>query len=308
MDYENKSFLSGQNFIAGLAVGLIFTALIGIAVLKGPNKISNLFSSDEQNNKTEVNTSQLEKEVLPSEGAVLPVKWNDLGKQMVDKGVIDAQKFEEVYSQRGGLTEEEKKLLYDSDNGNLVINQQNSGTLLNLLWALGLGNKNPILDNGPMQDPKYEGAGNFASTGGWTIAEGEAMDHYSKYNFITLTEEQQKMVESVSKGIYRPCCNNSTYFPDCNHGMAMLGLLELLASQGASEEEMYKIALIVNSYWFPDTYINIAKYMKEKENTEWKNVDPKRMLGIDFSSGSGYQDILSKVAPVERKSGGGCGV
>ena len=44
----------------------------------------------------------------------------------------------------------------------------------------------------------------------------------------------------------------------------MLGLLELMASQGLSEEEMYKYALIVNSYWFPDTYLAIAKYF-EKE-------------------------------------------
>ena len=33
------------------------------------------------------------------------------------------------------------------------------------------------------------------------------------------------MENKIAKGIYRPCCNNSTYFPDCNHGMAMLGLL-----------------------------------------------------------------------------------
>ena len=58
------------------------------------------------------------------------------------------------------------------------------------------------------------------------------MNHYSMHRFIVLTPEQQALVEKVSKGIYRPCCGNSVYFPDCNHGMAMLGLLELMASQG----------------------------------------------------------------------------
>ena len=29
-------------------------------------------------------------------------------------------------------------------------------------------------------------------------------------------------------------------FSDCNHGMAMLGLMEFMASQGASEVEMMK--------------------------------------------------------------------
>ena len=103
-----------------------------------------------------------------------------------------------------------------------------------------------------MTDPKYGGAGNFASTGGWTLAQGDVMNHYSMHSFITLTPEQQVLVEKISKEIFRPCCNNSTYFPDCNHGMAMLGLLELMASQGTSEAEMYKIAKEVNSYWFPE--------------------------------------------------------
>jgi len=195
--------------------------------------------------------------------------------------------------------------------------QENAGTILNLLWAFGLGNKNEILEKGPMVN--YDGreagspaealakAGNFASTGGWTLAKGNAMDHYSKHSFVTLTPDQQAMVERVAKNIYRPCCGNSTYFPDCNHGMAMLGLLELLASNGVSERDMYKIALQVNSYWFPDTYLTIAKYM-ELKGVPWNKVDPKEMLGADYSSGSGYRKILEQVAPVESKSAGGCGV
>ena len=185
---------------------------------------------------------------------------------------------------------------------------ENAGFLLNVFWALGLGNKNPILENGPMSDPQYGGAGNFASTGGWTIAKGDAMDHYSKYNFVILTSAQQSLVERVSQGIYRPCCGNSVYFPDCNHGMAMLGLLELMASQGASEKEMYKIALKVNSYWFPDTYLTIAKYLKEVKNTSFDKMDPKVILGKEYSSGAGYRAILQQVTPAENSGGGGCGV
>ena len=159
-----------------------------------------------------------------------------------------------------------------------------------------------------MSDPKYGGAGNFASTGGWTIARGDAMEHYSKYNFINLTPDQQSLVERVSQGIYRPCCGNSTYFPDCNHGMAMLGLLELMASQGISEKEMYKAALKVNSYWFPDTYLTIAKYLQEKKNISFDKADPKEILGREYSSGQGFQAILQQVAPPENRGGGSCGV
>ena len=100
-------------------------------------------------------------------------------------------------------------------------------------------------------DPRYGGAENFASTGGWTLAKGRAMDHYSMHRFVELTPEQQALIEKVSKNIFRPCCRNSTYFPDCNHGMAMLGLMELMASQGASETEMMTKAQEVNDLWFP---------------------------------------------------------
>ena len=187
-----------------------------------------------------------------SQTTLFSFRWGSLGAKMVEAGVIDKDKFENLYSQRGGLSEVDKKLLYGTHNGDITITPENSGMMLNMLWAFGLGNKNPILENGPMMDPRYGGAGNFASTGGWTLSNESAMDHYSMHSFVTLTEEQQILVEKVAKNIYRPCCSNSTYFPDCNHGMAMLGLLEIMASQGKTEVEMYKISQEVNSYWFPE--------------------------------------------------------
>jgi len=192
---------------------------------------------------------------LPRDGVRLPVQWGDIGKKMVEAGVIDREKLEAVYEARGGLDEDVRKLLESTDIEDLVMNEENSAVLLNFLWAFGLSNKNRILEEGPMTDARYGGdASRFASTGGWPLAKGNVMDHFSAHAFVTLTPAEQERVERVSQNIYRPCCGNSTYFPDCNHGMAMLGLLELLASRGASEEEMYRIALQVNSYWFPDTY------------------------------------------------------
>lgn len=258
---------------------------------------------------------KFEKSVLPAEGVILPVKWGDLGVRMIKAGVIDQAKFEDLYVQRGGLDEATKKLLTGSDNSQLVITKDNANSILNLLWALGLGNKNTILEKGPMMT--YSGAGSptealakaggFASTGGWTLGQGDALTHYSRHQFFSLTPEQQQLVEKTSWNIYRSCCSNPTYFPDCNHGMAMLGLLELMASQGVNEADMYKAALAVNSYWFPETYINLAKYF-DSVGTPWKKVDPKEVLGADYSSASGYRNILNKIKPVEQKSGGSCGV
>ncbi|MBI2064302.1 MAG: hypothetical protein HYT66_01160 [Candidatus Yanofskybacteria bacterium] len=245
--------------------------------------------------------------VTPAKGVVLPVKWGDLGIRMAEAGIIDKDKFTEVYAGRGGLDSRSLALLNEKNNGDVTITPQNAQILLNLFWALGLGNKNEILDKGPMKDPKYGGADRFASTGGWTLAKGNAMEHYSVHEFISLTPEQQSLVEETSKNIYRTCCGNSTYFPDCNHGMAMLGLLELMASQGISESDMYKYALAVNSYWFPDDYLTIAAFLKER-GIEWKKADAKNILGANFSSGSGFRAIKEQVKQPVNNGGGSCGV
>jgi len=149
-------------------------------------------------------------------------------------------------------------------------------------------------------------AGNFASTGGWTLAKGSAMDHYNMHEFVKLTPDQQILVERVAKNIYRPCCDNSTYFPDCNHGMAMLGLLELIASQGINEQDMYKVALQVNAFWFPSQYEAIKSFFASKK-IDWNTVDPKEILGAQYSSSSGFQKMLSQMAPQEQKGGASCG-
>lgn len=308
LETEKDKSISRWQVILNIVLFLVLIILIPVYSVENKNKLNQqTLIKESQNIESEPQEISLINEVLPKEGVVLPVRWGDLGKKLIEAGVIDPQKFEALYTQRGGLSEEAKNLLYGENNGNLVINDQNNGLILNLLWAFGLANKNSILENGPMTDPRYGGAGVFASTGGWTLAVDNAMNHYSKHSFVVLNSEQQKLVEKVSQNIYRPCCNNSTYFPDCNHGMAMLGLLELLASQGASEEELYKVALQVNAYWFPDTYLTIAKYFKNR-NISWQNVNPKEVLGFDFSSASGYRRVLSLVEPIQIQSGGSCGV
>ncbi len=287
--------------LAVLAFGLLFTLDYYF------DAEVNIKTRNEVKRERMIDPGHLERAVLPAEGAEIPAVWGDLGRRMVEAGVIDGEKFEALYEKRGGLSAEQKEMLYGGENGKLTINPANANFLLNMLWALGLSNKNAILEKGEMADEKYGGAGNFASTGGWTLAKGAGMDHYSKHVFIALNEDRQKLVERVSKGIFRPCCGNSVHFPDCNHGMAMLGLLELMASRGANEQEMYDAALRVNSYWFPGTYLTLAKYFGAR-GTEWENVSAKTVLGSLYSGARGYRQILQEVEPEKSKGGGGCGV
>lgn len=251
---------------------------------------------------------RMEEAMAPEKGYELPAVWGDLGARLSSLGVIDPKALEGVHSRTGDFTDEYKKLLYGNSEGRLKITRDNSAYLLNLLWAFGLANQNPILEKGEMTDKRYGGAQNFASTAGWTLAKGGAMSHYSKHKLVELTEEQQALVDRMSRGIFRPCCGNSTHFPDCNHGMAMLGLLELMASQGAGEKEMWDAALKMNAYWFPETYLTIAAY-KESKGTKWKDVDPKEVLGADYSSAGGYARLRSEFGSQGGTgAGGGCGV
>ncbi len=296
MSYMNKN-------IIGVPIWQWGVVVVAVVILFG-------FGGTQQVSKDKDvvgNADDLGEVVIPEDGFVIPVVWNDLGKQLVEGGVIDAAQFEEIYASQGGLGDLEKELLYGDTKEQLVINQNNAHVLLNLLWAFGLANENPVLSEGPMSDPQYGGFEAFASTGGWTLSRGSVGDHYNKHKLVSLTDEQQALVEKVSKGIYRPCCGNSTYFPDCNHGMAMLGLLELMASQGASEDQMYTVALQVNSYWFPDTYLTLASYFSNK-GIPWNKVDPKLVLGVDYSSASGFSKVLTEIEPVSAGGGGSCGV
>lgn len=205
--------------------------------------------------------------------------------------------------------ETEKKMLATLvANGTVDPSKLSQVTELNLLWAFGLANKNQVLEKGPIMDARYGGPTNMASVGGWTVTTGSVMDHYDKHALATLTADQQALVEKIAKGIYRPCCNNSTYFPDCNHGMAMLGLLEYLASTGATEDQMWNAAVAANMGWFPDQYETIAQYL-ELKNIDPKSITPQVLLGVDYSSGSGFARIASQVPQTGQQRGGaGCGV
>lgn len=241
-----------------------------------------------------------------TESVELPIAWSDIGEQLVQAGVIDKEKFRAIYAGEKDL-DRDVRILLGEETGTLKVNEQNAHAVLNFLWAFGLSNKNKILEEGPMADPRYGGtgppAGGFASTGGWTLGEGSAMNHYSIHQFVELSGEQQKLVEKVSKNIYRPCCGNATHFPDCNHGMAMLGLLEILAAEGASESTMYKAALSMNKLWFPDHYVVIGQYLKDKGQSI-DTADAKEILGKNYSSAAGYSQIESQVIIPEKDGGG----
>ncbi len=259
-------------------------------------------------------SSQILAQINPVDGYNIEIQYGDLGPKMISGGVIDLAKFKGTYDQSGQpLTKEQLKILTKGSNQNIKISSKNSYFLLNFFWAVGLANKNKILTEGKIAQYGPSKVGSFASTGGWTLGKGKATSFLSNLNLISLSSKQQKLVEQVSSNIYRPCCNNSTAFPDCNHGMALLGVLELMAANGASQQEMYQAAKYFNAYWFPQSYYDLALYFQAKEGKDFASIDPKVILSKEYSSASGYRLAkrwLSQNGLAKQPVGGGsgCGV
>ncbi|MCL7453073.1 MAG: hypothetical protein M8467_08485 [Anaerolineae bacterium] len=256
----------------------------------------------------------LAEQVQPPGGYPLPASYGNLGPELVQAGAIDYDRFAQLYLQRGQpLTSLQVGILKEGSDSQVVIDPENAHFLLNLFWAVGLTNQNPILVEGPMMQRGREGVGSFASTGGWTLGSRQATELYSSVPLIQLTEGQQARVEEVANAIYRPCCGNHTAFPDCNHGMAMLGLLQLMATDGASVDEMFQAAKYVNGFWYPQQTLEVALYYQATEGASFADLDARQAFGAESFSAAGFgrlhqwlaQNNLLKQAPSQ---GGSCGV
>ncbi|GMQ78769.1 MAG: hypothetical protein BMS9Abin02_1304 [Anaerolineae bacterium] len=244
----------------------------------------------------------------------LPISFGDIGPQLLAAGAIDYDRFVQTYERAGqALNEVQLAILTEGSPAPVVVDRDSAYFLLNFLWAFGLTNQNPLLDEGPLMEYSEGDIGRFASTGGWTLGKRPATELYSSASLVPLTSEQQARLENVSYNVYRPCCNNNTAFADCNHGMAMLGLLEIMAAQGASEDEMFEAAKYMNSFWFPQQALETAAFFQATLNLEYNDVDGRMAVGPEVFASSGFQSVrqwLASNGQLEQapNSGSGCGV
>jgi len=298
--------------VRALILLVVFCIGLGSGYLIGRQTMATASSATVSSSNNE--DAMLFHQVNPSDGYTIPATFESVGPQLLTAGAIDLNQFVEIYKQSGKpLTDELMTILTKGNKSQIVINQSNAYFLLNFFWALGLTNQNPVLTEGRMMADGKEQIGNFASTGGWTIGTKPPTELYASSRIISLTEAQQARMMEVATSVYRPCCNNPTDFPDCNHGMAMLGLLELMASQNATLDNMFSAAKYVNALWFPQQMLEVATVLKATQNVDFTHADARQVVSNKYSSGSGYQAVhqwlasngLLEQAP---NSGGSCGV
>lgn len=234
-----------------------------------------------------INYTLIQQEVVPQSGFVLPARWGNSVKRLVDSGALNVSFLSKSLAQSNqSLTLSELEILNGTYDGNITMNQSNAYFTMIVLWALGINNKNPIIDNGPIMNsgsnPLY-----FASTGGYGPIGKLQLGNLS---IINLTSNQQAVAGYVANNTYRPCCDNPTAFPDCNHGAAALAIVELMASQGASAQQIFKAIEEFNSIQFTPQYVLIAAYFASK-NISWPNADPQTVMGANYSSLSGFISV-----------------
>lgn len=289
------------------AVARLFANRTGKILNAGDNQ---LFAANISSTKNPLFDAVVAK-VLPARGFQSTIVLKDSVVKLAAAGVIDRAKFEALYADRGGLPAELKTVLDQPSDRPILLTRENANSYVNLLWPLGLANRMSTNARSPINGNSLF---NLASTGGWNLGKEEnGGAYFNTVPAVPLTPDQEALVTKIAENTYRPCCNNSTFYQDCNHGSALLGLLQLGAAQGLTEDELYREALAFNAFWFPHNYIQTALYFKAVKNTEWENVDPKVVLGKDYSTISGWSGRVAKEVAArglvpQTQGGAGCGV
>jgi len=314
---SSKALILLLVYVLGLTTGYLFWGRAPIAPLAtGSRASASTLAQDAPPQEPAAPAGQVSPagQVALPDGYSIPVSFGDAGPRLLEAGAINYDAFVQVYQQAGQpLSQAQLKILTEGSDAPITIDRDNAYFLLNFFWALGLTNENPILKEGLMVEKSQGEIGRYASTGGWTIGAQSPAALYASAPILQLTPEQQARLEEVAEAVYRPCCDNHTAFPDCNHGMAMLGLLELMASQDAGADEMFEAAKYANAFWFPQQTQEMAVFFKATKGLDFEEVDARELVGREVSSGSGFQAIhewLSQKGLLEQGPGRGnsCGV
>ena len=245
---------------------------------------------------------------------ILPIAYGMLGPQLIKAGAFAYDAFVQVYAKAGQpLTREQQAIVRTGSDRPIEIDHANAYFLLNLLWAAGLANNNPLLRAGPLIANSKGQIERLASIGGWSLAVKPIHELFSGSSLVTLNVAQQARVEEAAATIYRPCCNNPTSFPDCNHGMAMLGLLELMAAQDVDVNTMLETAKMVNSFWFPAQSRELAIYHQTQTGEDFSAMKAQDAVGAERFSGRGITEVRNWLAANGKleapdQNGSSCGV
>lgn len=222
----------------------------------------------------------------------VPVRFGDVGPRLLALGAIELRLLEARYARSGrALTARQRRILIEGTGEPVLFSGGEARFLLDFFWALGLTNRIALLAGGPMMQRGGGELGRYASVGGWTLGSRPATALYASAEMVPLSAEQQGRLEEVAYGVYRPCCDNPTAFPDCSHGMAMLGLLTLMAAEGATLDQMFSAARAASAFWFPEQALEVAIFLEAVWGTGFSEGEAQAFTGRDVFSAAGFRTV-----------------
>lgn len=272
------------------------------------SKLTNVSTAVPANSSSlgQINVTRLQAEVLPAQGFILNAKWGNVAQKAVQDGTINVANLSKILNySKEPLTKAELSILNGTSTQNITLNSSDALFVVDVLWGIGINNNNTIITEGSISqysNQTYTAANGtiihytqtpygYASTGGYGPLGNLQL---GKLNLISLTPDQQKVVDYVATNSYRPCCDNPTSFPDCNHGAAALALVEIMASQGNGINATFTAVKDFNSLYFTQQYLYDAVYFASK-GIAWNNVPPALITGFNFSSATGTYNIQQYV-------------
>ena len=223
-------------------------------------------------------------QVVPDKGIDTGVIFGDAIQKVIAAGALEPEK---LRAHTRALPLWVERLLAVPSEQTIVLTRDSAPHLVNLLWPIGLSNRVVFNRESPINNIRLP---SYASTGGWTLGRVPSGSvYFNTVDAVPLTERQASLALAVATNTFRPCCDNSTFFQDCNHGSALLGLIELAAAQGATAEAIYRIAVAANSYWFPEQYARTAQYFLHFTGRSWRAISPSLIVSATYSSLTGWR-------------------
>lgn len=275
-------------FIAGLYLrqGSFFSHTVA------PNGSQNPGSVQDGTSQSTTYLTGIEGQLFPPQGHTLPVKWDTVPEMLVKSGALNVSLIKNALQQDGQpLTRYEQGVLNGTETGNVILNYTDMPFVLYLLWGIGINNNNTIINEGPMTH--FGGnVNNLASTAGYAPLGRLSL---GQIDLIRMTPAEQNISNYVAENTYRPCCNNPTMFPDCNHGAAALGLIELMAAQGFNQSTIFTGVEEFDVMAFPNQYVTIAEYLGMK-GSSWSEMPARTILSSNFSSAAGFSQVQAYVS------------
>ncbi len=224
--------------------------------------------------------------VYPASGFVLPIKWGNSVKILLESGALNMTALvSAIEASKQNVTPYETEIMNGVFNGYINVNSSDSAFLLYVLWSLGVNNNNYIINDGPIS--KFGNPDQYASTGGY-LPLGRLQ--LGALYILNLTASQEQEAIDVSEKTFRPCCNNPAMFPDCNHGAAELALIEMMSAQGYNESTIFQVLRNFLSMYYPQNMFDEAVVFAS-QGINFSSVPANTTVSYSLFSAAGAQNV-----------------